>query len=305
MHWVSPTPVEPVSVNSVLAGSIQEPLEILTQSGAQGIPVPRCHCLVLYQIHCLPRNCCCCHLEYPCCHSSGANFWCPKHYQVCYTHYFWLDDCWFFWFGGHFIFEFVLQRGSFADNAGGKGDLSDHLKAATPSCWKSVQVAMTISGVFEMYPAAVICVYCMQVFFCVARRFWLPCHIPKKLWTLAILFNFHSSASFFVSEWISVFVVSTAGSLCAKIMLLTSANCPKKTFSWRVSPVGFDYLQRIASCRKENLASTPIPSGMIEHMLSATLEISAYLEWVSSCWRHQSVRSRILNALLLSSGLEW
>ena len=42
--------------------------------------------------------------------------------------------------------------------------------------------------------------------FCVARKFWLPCHISKKSWTLAILCNFLSSASFFNSKSFSVSV---------------------------------------------------------------------------------------------------
>jgi hypothetical protein len=46
---------------------------------------------------------------------------------------------------------------SFADKAGGKGDLSDYLNAATPWCWKSDQNALTISSVSEMYSMAVIC----------------------------------------------------------------------------------------------------------------------------------------------------
>ena len=53
-----------------------------------------------------------------------------------------------------------LDRGrSFADKAGGKGDLSDSLNAAAPSCWESDQDALMISSVSEMYPTAVICLF--------------------------------------------------------------------------------------------------------------------------------------------------
>jgi len=46
---------------------------------------------------------------------------------------------------------------SFADKAGGKGDLSDNVSAAAQSCWKGDQDALTISSVSEMYPTAVTC----------------------------------------------------------------------------------------------------------------------------------------------------
>jgi len=58
---------------------------------------------------------------------------------------------------------------SFANKAGGKGDLSDNLNAAAPSCCKSDQDALTISSVSEMYPTAVICLFWARNSFCVAR----------------------------------------------------------------------------------------------------------------------------------------
>jgi len=69
---------------------------------------------------------------------------------------------------------------SFADKAGGKGDLPDNLNAAAPSCWKSDQDALMISSMSEMYPTAVICLFCARDSFCVAHKFWLPCHIAKQ-----------------------------------------------------------------------------------------------------------------------------
>jgi len=175
---------------------------------------------------------------------------------------------------------------SFADKGGGNGDLSDNLNAATPSCWKSDQDALTISSVSEMYLTAVICLFWARDPFCVARRFWLPCHISKKSWTLAILCSFLSSTSFFISESLSVFALSNSGSVPAKIPWLARANCLTTTFLWRVSPVVFDCLQTITSRPKEKLASTLTTCGMIKNMSHATLERSAYFECVCSCWRH-------------------
>jgi len=113
---------------------------------------------------------------------------------------------------------------SFADKGGGKGDLSDNLNAAAPSCWKSDHNALTISCVSIMYPTAVNCLFWARDFFWVAHMFWLPCHISNKLWTLAILCNIHSSSSFFISELFSVFVVYNSGSALAKMPLLSWAN---------------------------------------------------------------------------------
>jgi len=72
---------------------------------------------------------------------------------------------------------------SFADKGGGKGELSDNLNAAAQSCWKRDQDALTICSMSETYPTAVICLIWPQDSFSLARRFWLPCHISKKLWT--------------------------------------------------------------------------------------------------------------------------
>jgi len=53
--------------------------------------------------------------------------------------------------------NWVLPTGrSFADKAGGKGDLSVNLNAAAPWCSKSDHDALTIYSVSKMYPAAVI-----------------------------------------------------------------------------------------------------------------------------------------------------
>ena len=125
----------------------------------------------------------------------------------------------------------------FVDIAGGKGDLSDNLNAAAPSCCKFDEDALMISLVSEMYSTAVICLFEARDFFCVAHRFWLPCHISKKSWTLAILCHFLSSTSFFNSKSFSVSAVSNAAQLSTNILLWAWSNCLTTTFSLSVSPV--------------------------------------------------------------------
>jgi len=196
-------------------------------------------------------------------------------------------------------------RRSSADKAGGKGDVSNNLNAAAPSCWKSDQDALTISSVSEMYLTVVICLFWVQDSIWVASRFWLTCHIYKQSWTLAIPCNFLSSASFFISESFPVFGESNSGSVPAKIPLWVRAICLTTTLSRRVLPVVVDCLQPITSRPGEKLASTPTPCGMIENIFRATLEISAYIECLSTCWRHQSVMSSNQNVLLISIRSEW
>jgi len=185
------------------------------------------------------------------------------------------------------------------------GDLSDNLDAAATSHWKSDQDPLTLSSVSEMYPKAVICLFQARDSFCVVRRFWLPCHISKKSWTLAIRCNLPSSTSLFNSKSSSVSNLSSAGSSPANIQLLAQAYYHTTTNSRRVLPVVFDCLQPIMSRPREKLASTQTPCGMIENILHATLEWSAYVGWVSSCWRHHSVISGNQNVVLISIGWKW
>jgi len=189
-------------------------------------------------------------------------------------------------------------RRSFADKTGGKVDLSDSLNAATPSYWKTDQDAVRISSMSEIHSTAIICIFWVRDSFCVAHRFWLPCHISQMAWTLAILCNV-------LSESFPVFVVSNAGSSPTKMRVLARPNCLTMTFLRRVSPVGVDCLQPITSRPREKLDSTLPPCGMIENVLHATLERSAYFECIPSCWRHQSVMSGNQNLLLISIGSEW
>ena len=142
-------------------------------------------------------------------------------------------------------------------------------------------------------------------FFWVARRFWLTCLISKKSWTLAILCNFLSSASFFISQLFAMLIVSNSGSALARIRLLALANCLTTTFLRWLPPVVFNCLEPIKFWTQEKLASTPTPSGMIENMSRTTLARSAYLECFSFYWRHQSVMSVEQHELLISIGSTW
>jgi len=77
----------------------------------------------------------------------------------------------------------------------GKGDSPNILNRATPSGLKFYQNALTILWLSEMYPTAVICLVWAWDSISVTGRIWLPCHISKKSWTLAILWNVLSFSS--------------------------------------------------------------------------------------------------------------
>jgi len=194
---------------------------------------------------------------------------------------------------------------SFADRGGGKWGLSDDSIAAASSCWKSDHDALMIASKSEIYPTVVICLVWAQDSFWVARRFWLPCHISKPSWTLDILFNCIFFAAFLILVSFSVFVVSHSGSAPAKIPLLARANCLTTTLWQRVSPVVIDSLRPITSQRREKQASTPTQCGLIEKMTCVTYQRWAYIEWIPSCWHHQSVISGNQHVLPISIGTEW
>jgi len=162
-----------------------------------------------------------------------------------------------------------------------------------------------ISSVSEMYPMAVLWMVWGQHSLGVVRRFWLPCHSSKQLWTLAILYNIICSASLFISKSSLVFVKSTPGSSHTNNPLFAWVNCPTMTFSQRVSPVVSDCFQPITSHPRQKLVSTLRPYGMIENMLRDTLERSANFGWVSFCQSHQSATSGIRSVMLISMVLEW
>jgi len=100
---------------------------------------------------------------------------------------------------------------SFVEKVGGKGDLSDNVNAAARSWWKSDEYDFTISSVSEIYPTVGICLFWGRDLFLVSDRFWLHCHISIKLWTLAILCNVHSAASFIICKSFPVVLVSILG----------------------------------------------------------------------------------------------
>jgi hypothetical protein len=131
---------------------------------------------------------------------------------------------------------------SFADKAGGKGNLSDNIYAAAPWCQMSGQDALMISSVSEIYAMDVICLISKWDSFCVARRFWLPYHISNKSLTLAILRNILSSTSFLNPRSLSVLNVSYAGSSHTKSSVLAQADYLTMTSSDRISPMAFDCL---------------------------------------------------------------
>ena len=88
LYWPSSTPFQPWSLTSVLADSIQDDSVWHSHPTALGFPDRRCHCLALFQILRLPPSHLCCHLQCPSTHSSQANFWCPKWFEVHYLHHF-------------------------------------------------------------------------------------------------------------------------------------------------------------------------------------------------------------------------
>jgi hypothetical protein len=103
-------------------------------------------------------------------------------------------------------------------------------------------------------------------------------------------------------HFIWVLVASNGGSLPGNNPLLPRANCVTTTFSWMVSACGFWLPPPHHVVPKGNWASIVMPWGMIGNMLRATLERSAYIEYVLSCWDYQSVISVNQNVLLVPIG---
>jgi len=107
---LAPTPLQPLSLTSVLPISIWGHLVWHWHATALCIPNPQWHCPALYQIQCLPRNCLRCQYDYSPPDSSLANFQCPKIHQVHCSHHFWLDDSPCIFFGRHLRHQFVLRE---------------------------------------------------------------------------------------------------------------------------------------------------------------------------------------------------
>jgi Na+/melibiose symporter-like transporter len=91
--------------------------------------------------------------------------------------------------------------------------------------------------------------------FSVARKFWLPCHISKMLWTLVIVCNFLSSICLFNSKLFSVSTAPNAVQLPANILSLAQAICLTSPFSQSILPVASDCVKPIVSRPREKLAS--------------------------------------------------
>jgi len=188
---------------------------------------------------------------------------------------------------------------------GGKGDLSDNVNAAWPTCWKFDQDDLMISLDSEMYSMTVICWFSAWDLFCAGRRFWLPCHFTNNWWTLAIWCNFLSSTSCVNSKCYAVSAFSDAEQLPTNILLLARGNNLTDFFARSVSPVVLDCLQQITRRPRDILGFTEIPCGIIDSVSHATLQRSAYCECLSTCWHHQPVISVNQNVLLISMGSEW
>jgi len=156
-----------------------------------------------------------------------------------------------------------------------------------------------------MYPTAVMFIFWAWAFFSVACKFWLPCHISKMLWILAILCNVVSSALRFILVMYSVLVVSNGGSSGANNALPTRAHCLIMTLAQTVSPVVVDYLQLIVSRTNQKQGYTPTVCGTIEKMLHAIIGWSTYIHCVSSCWRCQLVMTGLPKELLMCIGSAW
>jgi len=111
LHCQSSVPVQPVSISSVLAKSIQEHLVWQWQPSALGIPKPWCQCLTLYRIHRLPHSSPRTWLDYPNHNFSSADIQCWKCFRLGSSNQFRLEASCVFWFGRHLILEFVPQAG--------------------------------------------------------------------------------------------------------------------------------------------------------------------------------------------------
>lgn len=130
-----------------------------------------------------------------------------------------------------------------------------------------------ISSVPYMDSMAVVTWNWPQDSFSVAHRFWLLCHISIQLLTLAMLCNFLSAATLFISKWFSVFVISTAGLLHANNLLVLRASSLWMNMSYMFSPVVFDSLQLKSSHRRETMAFTLTQCCRVENLLRSTVEI--------------------------------
>jgi len=108
----SSTTGRPFCLTSMVGETIQEHSVRHSHPTALGFQDSQHHCLALRQIYCLPPSHLCSYLDYPSPHSSQANFWWLKCFQVHNPDHFGLNVGECCWFGGHLILVFVLQGGS-------------------------------------------------------------------------------------------------------------------------------------------------------------------------------------------------
>jgi len=111
-QWPSSTPCKHLSLTSMLVESIWEHWMWHSHAGALGFPQPRCHCLTLYHIRCMPPSCLRLRLDSQSHQSSLDNVGCRKCYQVHNPHHLQLVDIQFVWCGRHLILYFIFRGGS-------------------------------------------------------------------------------------------------------------------------------------------------------------------------------------------------
>jgi len=116
LQQLSSTPVQTVSLTSMLAVSLCKHLVRHSHPAAQDFLVPWCNCQAWYQVCCLPPSCHRLRLDFPSHDSSPANVRWQKCILVHRPHHFRLDGSRFFQFGGHLLLEFVLHGGTLQTN---------------------------------------------------------------------------------------------------------------------------------------------------------------------------------------------
>jgi len=194
---------------------------------------------------------------------------------------------------------------SVADKAGGNGDFADNWNAAAPSCRKFDQDALMICSVSEMYLWLSFACFGREIPFVWHIGFGCPATSPKSHgpWPFCSIFfppHLSSIPIHSASAWYEML-----RNRPRNILLFTWANCLMKTFSSRVLPLVLDCLQLRTSRGRSKLASNLTPCGMIEIMLCAVLERSAYFGCVSAYWCHQLMISGNKNEQMISLGSEW
>jgi len=111
LYCPSSRPCQPDEVTFMLAKWIWKHLVQHSLPRFQSFWHPRCHCVALHQIHCLPPSYLHCHFSYLSHHSCQPKFRCWWCFQVHHPYDCLLDDSQFSWFGWQWILVFILQEG--------------------------------------------------------------------------------------------------------------------------------------------------------------------------------------------------